>query len=129
MSRTGASPAGFSLHAATCAGAMDPKAREALLKYVLRPPIAQERVVQGPDGLVRYRSWAELLNTLGIDALTCAKCQGRMKVLSLVRESDEVRRYLHAIGEPTEPPERAPARGPPFWASRALRISAGHEAA
>lgn len=24
-----------------------------LLKYVLRPPIAQERIVQGPDGLVR----------------------------------------------------------------------------
>lgn len=23
------------------------------LKYVLRPPIAQERVTQGPDGLVR----------------------------------------------------------------------------
>jgi hypothetical protein len=27
------------------------RGREALLKYVLRPPIAQERVVQGPDGL------------------------------------------------------------------------------
>lgn len=80
-------------------------------------------------GGCRYRSWAELLNTLGIDALKCAKCQGRMKVLSLVRESDEVRRYLRAIGEPTDPPERGPARGPPFWASRALRIRTGHEAA
>ena len=27
--------------------------REARVRYVLRPPIAQERVVQGPDGLVR----------------------------------------------------------------------------
>jgi hypothetical protein len=44
---------GFTLHAATRAGAMDERGREALLKYVLRPPIAQERVVQGPDGLVR----------------------------------------------------------------------------
>ena len=44
---------GFSLHAATRAGALDAHGREALLKYVLRPAIAQERVVRGPDGLVR----------------------------------------------------------------------------
>jgi hypothetical protein len=44
---------GFTLHAATFAGALDTAGREALLKYVLRPPIAQERVSHGPDGLVR----------------------------------------------------------------------------
>ena len=32
---------------------MDTVGREALCKYVLRPPIAQERVTHGPDGLVR----------------------------------------------------------------------------
>ena len=44
---------GYDLHAATRAGAGDDAGREALLRYVLRPPIAQERVVKGPDGLVR----------------------------------------------------------------------------
>ena len=44
---------GFTLHAATRAGAMGSVGREALCKYVLRPPIAQERVTHGPDGLVR----------------------------------------------------------------------------
>jgi len=44
---------GFTLHAATRAGALDPTGREALLCYVLRPPVAQERVEQRPDGLVR----------------------------------------------------------------------------
>jgi hypothetical protein len=44
---------GFTLHAATRAGALDPAGREALLHYVLRPPVAQERVEQRPDGLVR----------------------------------------------------------------------------
>jgi hypothetical protein len=44
---------GFTLHAATRAGALDAVAREALCKYVLRPPIAPERVTEGPDGLVR----------------------------------------------------------------------------
>ena len=44
---------GFTLHAATRAGALDSAGREALLRYVLRPPIAQERLEQRPDGLVR----------------------------------------------------------------------------
>ncbi len=44
---------GFTLHAATRAGALDATGREALCKYVLRPAVAQERITQGPDGLVR----------------------------------------------------------------------------
>jgi len=41
------------LHAATRAGGHDDTGREALLKYILRPSVAQERVTRGPDGLVR----------------------------------------------------------------------------
>jgi len=44
---------GFTLHAATRAGTHDQAGREALLRYVLRPPIAQERVDPRPDGLLR----------------------------------------------------------------------------
>jgi hypothetical protein len=44
---------GFTLHAATRAGALDAAGREALLRYVLRPPVVQERVEQRADGLVR----------------------------------------------------------------------------
>jgi hypothetical protein len=44
---------GFTLHAATRAGALDLKGREALLRYVLRPPLAQDRVELRPEGLVR----------------------------------------------------------------------------
>ena len=77
----------------------------------------------------RYRSWAELLRTLGIDAFACPSCQGRMRILALVRDPDEVRRFLQSLGEPTAPPKRAPARGPPYWASRALRIRSGADAA
>ena len=62
----------------------------------------------------RYRTWAELLATLGIDGLECPKCAGRMRVLALVREAHDIRRKLAAMGEPTEPPARAPARGPPY---------------
>jgi hypothetical protein len=41
------------LYAVTRAGAWDTVGREGLLRYVLRPPIAQERLEQRPDGLVR----------------------------------------------------------------------------
>ena len=41
------------MHAATRAGALIPAGREALLRHVLRPPVAQERLEQRPDGLVR----------------------------------------------------------------------------
>ena len=44
---------GFTLHAATRAGAFHPAGREALLRYVLRPAVAQERVERRPNGLVR----------------------------------------------------------------------------
>ncbi len=103
----------------------------------LRPRIVPKPVAAAEDASeakpklqgCRYRSWAELLATLGIDSFECPRCQGLLRILALVREPNDVRRFLKALGEPTEAPERAPARGPPFWASRALRIrSAAHAA-
>lgn len=64
---------GFSLHAATRAGALDAHGREALLKYVRRPPIVQERVVRGPDGLVRIalkRAFSDGTTAIDMDPLS-----------------------------------------------------------
>jgi hypothetical protein len=47
---------GFTLHADTRAGAEDDRGREALLEYVLRPPIANENVQEGPRGWSGLRS-------------------------------------------------------------------------
>lgn len=44
---------GFTLHAATHAGGADASGREALLRYVLRPPLGQDRLELRPDGSVR----------------------------------------------------------------------------
>ena len=187
---------GFTLHAATRAAALDPAGREALLRYVLRPPIAQERLQLRPDGLVRitlkkaytdgtvavdmdplsllcrlatsvppprfhtvryagvlasaspwrpriapkppteepaaettkptkpdptaptggYRPWAELLaRTFAVDVLTCPSCQGRMRLLAMVRDPASIARYLAAVDEATEVPCRSAGRGPPYW--------------
>jgi Putative transposase len=117
----------------------------------LRPKIApkQEPVVaENEDGRVHealafelpdvgkrgpYRPWAELLKrTFHVDVLECPTCQGRMRLLAVLTEDHEVRRYLRGIGEATELPTQRPARAPPYWASRALRVIArelGDEAA
>lgn len=78
-----------------------------------------------------YWPYVELLRrTFGEDILACARCGGAMKLLALVTEPKSVARYLRALGEPTDPPARAPARGPPYWQSQVLRRGAGaHEAA
>ena len=188
---------GFTFHAATRAGALDPAGQEALLRYVLRPPVAQERVEQRADGLVRitlkkaytdgtmvvdmdplsllcrlatsvppprfhtvkyagvlapaspwrsrlappsaeaadagdkpdkpahaggYRPWAELLaRTFAVDVLACPRCQGRMKLLGLVKNPAIISHTLATVREATEVPRRSPGRGPPYWKSRVLR--------
>ena len=64
---------GFTLHAATRAGALDPAGREKLLRYVLRPPIAQERIERRPDGLVRIalkRAFADGTLAVEMDPLS-----------------------------------------------------------
>ncbi|MEO8902748.1 MAG: transposase [Polyangiaceae bacterium] len=63
----------FSLHAATHAGAQDLKGREALLRYILRPPLAAERRTGGPDGLVRItlkRAFSDGTFAIDLDPLS-----------------------------------------------------------
>jgi hypothetical protein len=194
-----ASKDGFTLHAATRAGALDTSGREALLRYVLRPPIAQDKIEHRKDGMVRillkrpyadgtvavdmdplsllcrlaavvppprhhtvryagvlgaasewrprivpraeeasqdkvagkkkrgsrYRTWAQLLaRTFGVDALSCPVCQGRMRLVAVIKNPASIARYLAGIGEPTELPARSPDRGPPYWKSTILRRQA-----
>jgi len=52
-----------------------------------------------------------------------------MRLLAMVAEPKSVARYLRSLGEPTEAPARAPARGPPFWKSPVLRRAASDHAA
>jgi hypothetical protein len=64
---------GFTLHAATRAGGLDASGREALLRYVLRPPVAQERLELRPDGLVRItlkRAYADGTVAVDMDPLS-----------------------------------------------------------
>jgi hypothetical protein len=62
----------FSLHAATTARADDAVGREALCKYILRPPIAQENIRLVADDLVRLqlkRPFSDSTFALDLDPL------------------------------------------------------------
>jgi hypothetical protein len=48
-----------------------------------------------------------------VDALTCPKCDGRMKILAVITKADSVRAILDHLGIPSEAPRRHPARPPP----------------
>ena len=75
-----------------------------------------------PDHTGGYRPWAELLaRTFAVDVLACPTCQGRMKLLALVKGPMSIARYLVTVGEATEVKQRSPGRGPPYWKSRVLR--------
>ena len=75
-----------------------------------RCPQAAEDVE--PERTVRKsgcRPWAELLQrTFAVDVLTCPSCQGRMRLLAVVKNPAGIARYLAAAGELTEVPGRSP---------------------
>ena len=76
----------------------------------------------GPPHAGTYRPWAELLaRTSAVDILACPRCQGRMKLLGLVKNPAIISRTLATVGEATDVPRRSPGRGPPYWKSRVLR--------
>ena len=47
------------------------------------------------------------------DALTCPKCQERMKILAAIIEPEAIRKILDNLGIPSEAPPRTAARPPP----------------
>lgn len=57
--------------------------------------------------------WATLLARVGIDALKCPRCGGRMRILAAITEPAVIRHILEHLGLPTEPPSLSPPRGPP----------------
>jgi hypothetical protein len=58
--------------------------------------------------------WALLLKRVFLtDALTCPKCQGRMKILAAVTKPEAIRKILDHFGIPSEAPRRISARPPP----------------
>ena len=138
---------GFTLHAATRAGSHHLAAREALLRYALRPPLANDRLETRPDGLVRItlkRAYAD--GTVAVDmdplSLLCrlatsvppprfhtVKYGGVLASASpwrprIATEPSPPAKGAPPDGELASVPERSPSRGPPYWNSLVMRRKA-----
>ena len=60
--------------------------------------------------------WALLLARIyEILPLRCMLCGGQMRIIAFVTDAPALSSILTHLGEPTSPPEVAPARGPPLW--------------
>lgn len=116
---------GFTLPAATRAAAHDQAGREALLRYVLRPPIAQQRVGLRPDGLVRItlkKAYADGTVAVDMDPLSLL-CRLATSVppprFHTVRYAGVLASASPWRSRITPPPEATPATGEPEPPKRA----------
>ena len=50
-----------------------------------------------------------------------------MRIIAFINEAGDVRKILDHIGEATQPPRIAPARGPPLWELAAGSVQAGND--
>jgi len=57
---------------------------------------------------------ADLLKrTMGLDALECPRCRGRLEPIAEILEPGAVAKILRSMGLPDSPPRVSPARSPP----------------
>ena len=47
--------------------------------------------------------------------LLCPQCGGQMRIIAFITHSADIRQMLVSLGVQAEPPNIAPARGPPLW--------------
>ena len=64
------------------------------------------------------------MRTFRLD-LACKGCGKRMKLKAFVTSAKSLGRLCTRVGDPTSPPERAPARGPPYFATKIVRRALG----
>ena len=105
---------GFSLHAATVVRRDDAGGREALARYVLRPPLAEERLSLLPDGRVRLG-----LKRAYSDGTVAVEMDGLAFVSRLAASIPGPRFVRRAIrGECCRLPQNGGRSSSPKWSTR-----------
>ncbi|MBI3372641.1 MAG: hypothetical protein HY017_12930 [Betaproteobacteria bacterium] len=59
--------------------------------------------------------------------LACPICHTKMRIIAFINDAGTVRKILDHIGESTQPPRIAPARGPPLWEAAAAAQQARND--
>jgi hypothetical protein len=80
------------------------------------PPLPAAHPAQHPECSPARYLWALLLARIyEILPLRCALCGAQMRIIAFITEAPARHAILTSLGEPTSPPDVAPARGPPLW--------------
>ena len=58
------------------------------------------RILEANESSREYRkNWARLIQKIyEVDPLTCPKCSGKMKVISVIEEEDVIKKYSNTLG-------------------------------
>ena len=71
---------------------------------------------RAPERSPAHYLWAVLLARIyELLPWRCVQCGSEMRIIAFVTERPAIHSILSCLGEPTAPPEVAPARGPPLW--------------
>ncbi len=71
--------------------------------------------------------WAMLLARIyEVLPLSCPICHSQMRIIAFINDAGTVGEILNHIGESTQPPRSAPARGPPLWEAAAAEQLESH---
>ena len=69
-----------------------------------------------PNRSQAHYLWAVLIARIyEVFPLLCPMCGGQMRIIAFITHSADIRQMLDHIGVQSEPPNIAPARGPPLW--------------
>lgn len=84
---------------------------------VVVPPLVQATMADAPpQRAASHYLWAALLARIYETLpLVCPNCHAPMRIIAFVTDASTVRKILDHLGESTQPPCIAPARGPPLW--------------
>ena len=75
-------------------------------------PPDKDAPLRPPTHRCGYIPWHVLMRRgLNLDVETCPRCGGKMRLVALVQEPENIARYLRHLGLPTEVPPMAPLSG------------------
>jgi hypothetical protein len=97
------------------------------MPVVVPQPVAASEADAPPQRAASHYLWAMLLARIYETLpLVCPNCHAPMRIIAFITEAGTVRKILDHLGEPTQSPKIAPARGPPLWEAAMASERAGN---
>jgi hypothetical protein len=90
-------------------------------------PVEATETESPPQRAASHYLWAMLLARIYETLpLVCPNCHAPMRIIAFITEAGTVRKILDHLGESTQPPRIAPARGTPLWEAAMASERAGN---